>query len=826
MTPPSPPPADALEVVGSLAEELGRRWRAGERPAAEELLARHPQLLDDVEATLELVAEELHLRYECGESVDEARFEERFPRWRCQVRRLLDCHRLLAPSLAPPRFPSAGEKLGGFHLLAHLGSGTHGTAFLATQPELSDRPVVLKIAPGEGEEHLSLARLQHTHIVPLYSVHEFPERGLRALCLPYFGGATLAVLLHALRDTPPARRTGRDLRQALRRSAANSPIALPTEGPVSSFIARSSYIRVVCWLGTRLADALAYAAERGLLHLDIKPSNVLIAADGQPMLLDFHLARAPLPAGAPAPPGLGGTPEYMAPEIRAAFHAVRESGRVSAAVDGRADVYSLGLLLYEALGGAMPLPGGDAAAALRRRNPQVSAGLAAILANCVAGDAGRRYPTAAALGEDLRRHLADLPLRGVANRSLAERWQKWYRRHRLALPAIGLLATLVATGAFSLERSGRQLESARAALQSGEDLVQKRQYTEAAEVFRRAATLAEGVPFCGNLRESLRRGMRSAERGLAAGELHQWCEQIRPLYGAESLPQRQARTVLAHCRTFWARREAITGRLADGTDPDLEQQVRADLLDLAILLADLRTRLAVPAGPREPRDEAVAVLDEAERLFGTSCVLSEERRTRDPSGKVGAAPAPGNAWEHLALGRIYLRGGEVAAAEGEMDRALELEPGALWPNYWKGNCAFRLKRFDDAVVAFSVCVALAPRSAWCYANRGLARAESGRLDRAAEDFENALRLDPGLASAVRGRGLLHYRQHRYPEALADLRRTLELGADPAAAYADMALVHLAAGNRLQALSCIRNSLDHNPAQERARELLRDFNGRE
>jgi tetratricopeptide (TPR) repeat protein len=220
------------------------------------------------------------------------------------------------------------------------------------------------------------------------------------------------------------------------------------------------------------------------------------------------------------------------------------------------------------------------------------------------------------------------------------------------------------------------------------------------------------------------------------------------------------------------------------------------------------------------------VLDEAERLFGTSCVLSEERRTRDPSGKVGAAPAPGNAWEHLALGRIYLRGGEVAAAEGEMDRALELEPGALWPNYWKGNCAFRLKRFDDAVVAFSVCVALAPRSAWCYANRGLARAESGRLDRAAEDFENALRLDPGLASAVRGRGLLHYRQHRYPEALADLRRTLELGADPAAAYADMALVHLAAGNRLQALSCIRNSLDHNPAQERARELLRDFNGRE
>ena len=88
--------------------------------------------------------------------------------------------------------------------------------FLASQLTLADRPVVLKLMPGEANEHLSLARLQHTHIVPLYSVQDHPDRGLRALCMPYFGGATLAQLLGALAAQPPGRRTGRALLDAVR----------------------------------------------------------------------------------------------------------------------------------------------------------------------------------------------------------------------------------------------------------------------------------------------------------------------------------------------------------------------------------------------------------------------------------------------------------------------------------------------------------------------------------------------------------------------------------------------------------------------------------
>src|SRR5947209_2427798 len=93
-----------------------------------------------------------------------------------------------------PRFPAVGEALGDLLLLAELGRGVEGRVYLARQSTLSDRPLVLKLTPDHGQEHLSLARLQHTHIVPLYWAQELPERGLRMLCMPYLGGSTLAHL--------------------------------------------------------------------------------------------------------------------------------------------------------------------------------------------------------------------------------------------------------------------------------------------------------------------------------------------------------------------------------------------------------------------------------------------------------------------------------------------------------------------------------------------------------------------------------------------------------------------------------------------------------
>src|SRR5262249_33972169 len=166
---------------------------------------------------------------------------------------------------------------------------------------------------------------------------------------------------------------GRARRRALDRAQASSPLAVPARGPARRLLERASYVQAVCWVGSCLADALHYAHEHGLVHLDLKPANVLLTAGGQPMLLDFHLARAPLAPARAAPGGggaggAGGTADYMPPEQRAARAAVSEGRPVPAAVDARSDLYSLGVLLYRALGGPLP-PAPGPARHLRRANP-------------------------------------------------------------------------------------------------------------------------------------------------------------------------------------------------------------------------------------------------------------------------------------------------------------------------------------------------------------------------------------------------------------------------------------------------------------------------
>src|SRR5262249_54447418 len=127
-------------------------------------------------------------------------------------------------------------------------------------------------------------------------------------------------------------------------------------------------------IGACLAEALHYAHERGLIHLDLKPSNVLVAADGQPMLLDFHLARAPLAPGVPGPDWMGGTPTYMSPEQRRAFDALR-AGREGPPGRGRPlrPVFA-GLALVGSARGDPPARPGDGGTAAPAGQPASNRG--------------------------------------------------------------------------------------------------------------------------------------------------------------------------------------------------------------------------------------------------------------------------------------------------------------------------------------------------------------------------------------------------------------------------------------------------------------------
>ena len=97
----------------------------------------------------------------------------------------------------PGGLPPPGDELAGFRILQELGRGAFARVYLAEEIHLGGRLVAIKVSRPEGEEPQILARLQHTHIVPVHSVCDDPETGLRVLCMPYFGGANLAQVLDA-----------------------------------------------------------------------------------------------------------------------------------------------------------------------------------------------------------------------------------------------------------------------------------------------------------------------------------------------------------------------------------------------------------------------------------------------------------------------------------------------------------------------------------------------------------------------------------------------------------------------------------------------------
>ncbi len=847
VSPEGTPPRAAVEgLAAELVAEMIHGWRQGRRLLPEDLLVRHPHLWEHPEAALDLIYEELCLRREHGAEVPLEDLLERFPQWRPQLEVLFDCQRLLGPRPAAPQFPAAGDVIGDFRLRSELGRGGQACVFLASQLSLGERAVVLKFAPREVGEHLSLARLQHTHIVPLYSAHEDPARGLRALCMPYFGGATLAYLLDVLRPVPPERRTGQDLAEALGRAAA--PEARGGSAPARIALARTSYVRAVCWIGACLADALDYAHARGLVHLDLKPSNVLIAADGQPMLLDFHLAREPIAADGAGPSWLGGTAGYMSPEQHAALVAVARGRPVARAVDGRSDVYALGVLLYEALAGRLPAAGREPGTSstvragtatprpdppapadpppLWRVNRQVSVGLSDVIGKCLAEGPDDRYRDMAALAGDLRRHLADLPLAGVRNRSVAERWRKWRRRrpHGTALAAMAL-AVVLAAGAVGLGAMGHfreRTDAARTALSDARRQIAGRRWDEAIATLERGRSALEEVPFSRDLvadvdheLERARQGERAARRVTAERELHRLADRLRFYHGVEDGPRADVPALAAACRSLWQDRRRIVTRLSDRGTAGLAPAVRDDLLDVAIFWADLQARRGSP-GDTAAQDSAAA-LDEAEALFGASPVLAAERR-RLGAAAVPPGPPPRTAWECYALARCLLRAGDVDAASAAARHAVALQPQGLWPNFYLGVCAYRRGRHAEAAQAFSVCIGAAPEAAGCFVNRGLARAALGQSDDARRDYDEALRLDPTLAAAALNRGMLHYALHRWADALADLRLAQERGADPAAVAFDRALIHLGQGDRAAALAEVRQTLEHDPHHAAARKL--------
>jgi serine/threonine protein kinase/Flp pilus assembly protein TadD len=817
-----PDDAEPLRGSGSAwishqVQAMAAAWARGERIKVEEILERYPDL--KTEHAVRLVYEDLCLRREAGEDVTTTEVVSRFPQWKDELELLLDCDRLLGPLSRSAILPEVGEQLGPFRLLAELGRGASGKTYLAAEPALADRLVVLKIIPDDQEEHLSLARLQHTHIIPLFSEQTFPDRGLRALCMPYLGGTSLARVLEALAEIPHHQRRGRHLLDVLDKVQRGRP-APPTagDGPYHKYLDQASYVHAICWIAACLADGLHEAHVHGLVHMDVKPSNVLIAGDGQPMLLDFHLARKPIKAGERISDRLGGTPGWMAPEQEAALKAVGLAQPVSAPVDHRADLYALGFLLSEALGGSGAGVRDVEGKLYHRRNPEISVGLTDIALKCLATKPAERYRDAASLADDLRRHLNDLPLRGVANRSLTERWRKWRRRQPSALArsiAGSLtLAAVISAGYLAYLVRDQRARDLQAALEDGKKYAGRRQFSEAADILRRGLERKPRILTGNSLANKLQRELRLAVRGQKAEQLHHFADLVRLRHGFTPPRGEEAWKFIHDGRAMWEGRERLLNSEAGALDPEVEQRIRTDLLELAVVWADLRVRLASKADVNEARREAIRVLDQAEAACGPSPSLNRERRAYARAlgqlvSSSGPDPAPQSAWEHYDLGRSYLRSGLFQEAATEFRRTLELEPQDFWSNYYQGHCAYHLGQFEDASAAFRTCIALSPKAAWCYHDRARAEEILGQVKQAFNDYSRAIELDPALAAAALNRGILSYKAGRSEDAIADFQRALRASPDPETAgriHYNLALAHLARGDRKAALASAEESV--------------------
>jgi len=358
----------------------------------------------------------------------------------------------LACAVAGRREP-AQPVLGGYEIVRELGRGGMGTVYLARHQELG-REVAIKVLPRSLalsprarrrflEEARALARLRHQNVVPIHRIVDHGD--MLAFEMEYVAGPSLQRLLLELRKAAP-RPQADDLARALGPAAPQQPLRSAVE----------YFVR----LGIAIARALGEVHRRGLVHRDVKPSNILLREDGTPVLADFGLAQEDDPA-ATQTVSFAGTPIYAAPERL-------RNGDLE--LDGRADVYSLGVTLYEAITLSPPVQGRSTqellrkieagqVVPLRRRAPHVSRDLQTVLQMAMAADPRRRYATADAFADDLERLLALQPVRARPD-GLLRRLVLATNRQRKVLLAAGAGAVLVALLAWPVLAHARAAATA------------------------------------------------------------------------------------------------------------------------------------------------------------------------------------------------------------------------------------------------------------------------------------------------------------------------------------------------------------------------------
>lgn len=817
-----PEPGDPLfAAIGAelLRVDLELRWRRGCPKDVREYQREFPALLSEREVLAQVAFEEYRVRCRAGDGPSPAEYERRFridvAAWPAEpLEAAEDPQQAAVDRLAEAsdEMPQVGSRWLDFDLIGELGRGTFGHVFLARQGDLAHRLVVLKVSPHLSAEPENLAQLQHTNIVPIFSAHR--TGALHAVCMPYFGKRTLADVLLDLRVEGGLPGSGARMLSTFQgqadptltvRGAVDRPdtadadaIETGSSNPADHALAQLGPVDAAVWVAEAVAAGLAHAHQRGVVHSDLKPANILLADDGRPMILDFNLATSHRSAG-DATVLVGGTLAYMSGEH---LEAVRD-GRLP---DRRGDVFALGVMLYEMLAGRRPFPTRLApfdeaveqmiadrqsiAVPIERLGPAVPPAVGEILRRCLAPDPLDRYESAEPLHEDLRRQLNDLPLRHAPNRSMAERCAKWFRRHPRVVSAGSVATICTAVAAIAAIFWGvREHRLAGIAAQSDFALLQHELPT-----WHVALTAPDlDAPL---LQETL----EEAHSQLAA-------------YG--------------HVETDAWRNRSAYRRLA----PDRQQQVQRDLGRLLYLLAAASARLADDCDDAQRarlQEQAIGLFERSEMAYskdGTPRVVL----LRHADALAAAGDDPGaSQLRHLAdmataddVGEGFLQAvahytdADYESAAETLGELCRRTPQDVSARFVLANAKAGMHLFAEAESDYSVCIALRPGLHLAYFNRGLCRLELDRYDTAAADFTESLRLRPGAAATLINRALAHRGAGRAQMAVDDLTAAIDAGSTPTRVFFLRARLWDRLGDRGAAERDRREGLRRRPDDEKS-----------
>ena len=639
--------------------------------------------------------------------------------------------------------------LGDFELRREIGRGGMGTVYEAWQRSLQ-RIVAVKVL----ERHVSAtakavirfqreaqaaAKLHHTHIVPIYAQAE--TDGVYYYAMEFIEGCGLNAIIADLRGTAAPDASTVDLAETVAlspsrgavirtRSASDGRTLLGYQDPALALgvrIMTAEDFHDIAWHLADVADALEYAHQRGVIHRDIKPHNLLLGVDGRMRISDFGLARLAEQPGVTITGEVIGSPLYMSPE--------QISGNPEN-VDHRADIYSLGATMYEWLTLRPPYPGetrervismilSSEPAALRSLNTAVPQDLETICLKAVERNRERRYQTAAEMRDDLRRYLASRPI--VAKRTgVALRAAKFVGRHQLtSLTAVAAVIALSLSWALHVkQQTVRQQTAVAVQAKESEDLV---------------LDLISRLPL--ELRGPLR--MAEAAVPMATGMLQS--EQAESILGGANGGDGSASSIGS---------PAALARRAAG---------------------ELYKTVAPPNWPVSPsagEDEAATHLKEAvERSVAGNA--EEALKLLDKYLEVKPDDFEARQLHALLSGQV----GRYDRMASDADYLLALRGQAPNGFLWRGLALLLLDQVDRSLEDLSQASAMDRESPWAKALRGLALVQVGRALEALPYFEEVLSPGapgPGLVVARLGRAMANAAAGRPQDAVADATEVIRV----------------------------------------------------